>query len=447
MSASRINGRYCFAQWTRYHTEATKGALTATAKVLREHEVVLQRDVARLKAELEALRSQFIHKTELMDLFLIPDCPTLLKAKATATAAAAATVAAAAAAATTAKAKGAATGVAEGAAKGVAGGDAEGGENAENEETVFDASVVRSGQAAFRLLEQVLVQVMGQAGAVEPTPEFLATAVDHFEAMLKATPLVIAGSDGSGDGGSGNGNDGKLVADKGCQTGTNDTDGAKNGKDSRARRGTNSWGAGPDPRAGITSVFTTMGKICEKKVGADRADDAKGKPVEARDRLATYTREFFLNEYGVASIANNKLLSFRGGIAKHAAKFKRAWWFGWMMCDGCLDDQQYSDDRLTVANGGDANVVVRCFPMMIDLFLFFLTRIMKEEAIAEKMVFRPKAPDMCPLDMGDVARAITTTLGPFQSIDHDVTIAALNAGAACTGLDDVMDAVLGNWKT
>ena len=35
-----------------------------------------------------------------------------------------------------------------------------------------------------------------------------------------------------------------------------------------------------------------------------------------------YTREFFLHEYGVASIANNKLLSFRGGIAKHADKFK-----------------------------------------------------------------------------------------------------------------------------
>ena len=235
--------------------------------------MALQRDVARLKAELEALRSQFIHKTELMDLFLIPDCPTLLKAKATAAAAVTATAAATAAAAT-AKATGAATGVVGR------------GENAENEETVFDASVVRSGQAAFRLLEQVLVRVMGQAGAAEPTPEFLATAADHFEAMLKATPLVIAGSDGSGDGGNGNGN-GKLVADKGCQTGTDDTDGAKNGKDGRPRRRTNSWGGGPDPRAGITSVFTTMGKICEKKVGADRADDAKGKPVEARDRLAT----------------------------------------------------------------------------------------------------------------------------------------------------------------
>ena len=56
-----------------------------------------------------------------------------------------------------------------------------------------------------------------------------------------------------------------------------------------------------------------------------------------------------------------------------------------MMCDGCLDDQHYSDDRLAAANEGDANVVVRCFPMMIDLFLFFLTRILKEEAIAEKV--------------------------------------------------------------
>ena len=63
------------------------------------------------------------------------------------------------------------------------------------------------------------------------------------------------------------------------------------------------------------------------------------------------------------------------------------------------------------------------------------------------MVFHPKAPDMCPLDMADVARAIITTLGPFQNIDHDTTIAALNAGAACKGLDDVMDAVLGNLKT
>jgi hypothetical protein len=54
---------------------------------------------------------------------------------------------------------------------------------------------------------------------------------------------------------------------------------------------------------------------------------------------------------------------------------------------------------------------------------------------------------MCLLDMADVARAIVTTLGPFQNIDHATTIAALNAGAACMALDDVMDAVLGNLKT